>query len=247
MRDREEQRRRRVWTAMRARLRGPARAGTAARPRRSPAPAAPGGTRARDSGSAACRLRSSCPACMFSEVSRIRLEKREEAEGRRGAEHPRPGGVHTLRMRAVSSRREKPVKGAFFGPSRLLFVTGFRQFSPGRPPAPSASHRPAELPPVKAATASVSRAWRAGALQARWSTAAVEQPLLAEFLVRRVARLGQAVGEEHQPIARADRDARLFVLGLGKHAEHGPADRRAARPSRRRARASAGSGRRWCR
>ena len=48
----------------------------------------------------------------------------------------------------------------------------------------------------------------------------VEQPRLAELLVVVVARFGQAVGEEDEPIAGAERDVRLFVLGVGDHAQH---------------------------
>ena len=62
-----------------------------------------------------------------------------------------------------------------------------------------------------------------------------------------ISRLGQAVGEQHEPIAGVDRDLRLFVVGVGE-SRRAPGRRcRAARPSRRRDQHRAGSVRRWCR
>ena len=118
-------------------------------------------------------LRSTSPACMLSERQPVRLERTRRARRRSRRQRPTARGASTLfACEQYPEVRENSVKAPFVGPSKLRFVTGFCVFSPGRPPAPSASHRPADAPPVKAATASVSRAWSAGALQARWATAA---------------------------------------------------------------------------
>src|SRR5215472_687962 len=59
------------------------------------------------------------------------------------------------------------------------------------------------------------------------------EALVAERLAARVGRLGQAVGDEDEPLARADDARRLLVRDLGPHAErkartrHGQRTRRA--------------------
>ena len=188
------------------------------------------------------------PGLLLSERQPVRLEEREQAERGRGAEHPRPGRrphfSHPNSIRRAGKARQGGVCRSLEDCGSSLDCCSFQPWSAASTISVASSCR---RPPVKAATASVSRAWSAGALQARCATAASSSRVLAEFLVGRVARFGQAVGEEHEPIAGADRD-RTPARTRPRAARRAPGRRcRGARPIRRRAPASAGNARRWCR
>ena len=76
------------------------------------------------------------PGLLVMSVSRYACRSEKKASAVATPNTQGQGGVHALRMRAVSEADEKPVKTAFSGPSKLRFITFLWVFSPGLKPAP---------------------------------------------------------------------------------------------------------------
>jgi hypothetical protein len=71
------------------------------------------------------------PGLLFNSVRRYACRNDETPKAVAAPKTHGHGGVHTLRIRAVSGLRENPVKAPFPGPSLMRFITDLCLFSPG--------------------------------------------------------------------------------------------------------------------
>ncbi len=138
------------------------------------------------------------------DVEPVGLESGEQTEDRRDAEAPIGWGAstlyacETLSSNGMDCARQVRIRWSLAGAVRHVPCG---HFTPDRPPARSASRRPAADPGERRHRVGQTRLERRGAAAAMFE-GGLEQPLFAELLVGGAARLGQAVGEQHQAIAR---------------------------------------------